>query len=198
MRLGSLLGLDPEPVLTGETVILRPPATGDFVQWRELREASRAFLVPWEPSWPQDDLTRTSFRNRVKGCAHDRATGEAYSFFLFRKNDKALLGGLTLGNIRLGVAQMATLGYWMGEAFAGQGYMREAVELALRFSFDTLGLHRVEAACLPRNTRSLQLLFRLGFQKEGQARDYLEINGRWEDHILLAILKSDGVSHTKA
>jgi len=198
MSLASLLGLYPEPVLTGPSVFLRPPVMDDFAQWQQLRENSRAFLVPWEPSWPEDDLTRSAFRMRVKGADQDRALGDAHTFFLFRTSDKALMGGLTLGNIRRGVAQTATLGYWMGEAYAGQGYMRQAAARALQFAFYELRLHRVEAACLPHNLRSLYVLQRLCFQKEGLARAYLEINGRWEDHVLLAILDSDHATHRKA
>jgi len=198
MSLARLLGLDSGPVLSGATVVLRPPAMGDFKAWRQLRSNSRNFLVPWEPSWPEDDLTRPAFRMRVRACDRDRALGEAYTFFIFLKDQSRLLGGLTLSNIRHGVVQTAILGYWMGEAFAGQGYMRQAVERTLEFAFNELGLHRVEAACLPRNSRSLGLLYRIGFQEEGLARSYLEINGRREDHVLFAILKTDRPSHTKA
>eukprot|EP01037_Dinobryon_pediforme_P009603 gene9603-9680_t len=173
------------------SLILRPPKMSDYEAWSQLRYRSQAFLVPWEPSWPDDDLTRSSFRIRIRCNDQDRASGNAYSFFLFRRSDKALLGGLTLGNIRHNAAKTATLGYWMGEDFAGQGYMRQAVELALDFAFFKLGLHRVEAACLPRNARSTRLLQSLGFQREGLARAYLEINSQWEDHILFAILASD-------
>ena len=95
----------------------------DFENWRELRAESRAFLKPWEPRWPADDLTRAGFRRRLLRQDRDRLEDQAYAFLLFREEDHALLGGLTLGNVRRGVAQCGTLGYWMGEPFAGQGYM---------------------------------------------------------------------------
>jgi ribosomal-protein-alanine N-acetyltransferase len=191
MSIGRLFGFQPDPSLIGHQVLLRAPEMRDHAEWARLREQSRAFLEPWEPLWPADDLTRAAFRHRLALISEERRRGEAYTFFLFRRNDNALMGGLTLGNIRYGVAQTATLGYWMGEAFAGQGYMRQGVELALDFAFNRLKLHRVEAACLPRNTRSFGLLTRLGFRQEGLARAYLEINGRWEDHLLFALLAND-------
>lgn len=180
-----------EPRLTGQRVYIRPPARADWKKWSRLREKSRAFLEPWEPSWPADDLSPGGFSNRLGLIKAETSRGEGYTFLIFRNADDALLGGLSLGNIRHGVAQTATLGYWMGEAYAGQGYMREATSLALDFAFGSLRLHRIEAGCLPRNARSIGLLSRLGFTHEGLARAYLEINGVWEDHLLFAILATD-------
>ena len=100
-----------------------------------------------------------------------------------------MLGALTLSNVRRGVAQMATLGYWIGAPFARQGYMTDALQALLPFAFDHLHLHRVEAACLPRNDASIALLRRAGFEQEGLARSYLKINGAWQDHLLFARLR---------
>jgi len=180
-----------EMVIPGEGVYLRPALSRDFEQWRELRACSRAFLKPWEPRWPADDLTRVGFRRRLIRQDRDRLDDQAYTFLLFREDDHALLGGLTLGNIRRGVAQCGTLGYWMGEPFAGQGYMSKGVAAALRHAFNDLRLHRVEAACAPHNDRSRRLLERLGFQHEGFARAYLLIDGAWQDHLLFGLLESD-------
>ncbi len=180
-----------EPNLTGQRLYIRPPVVSDWRKWARIREKSRAFLEPWEPLWPPDDLSPAGFNSRVSLTRAETARGEGYTFLLFRSADDALLGGLSLGNIRHGAAQTATLGYWMGEAYAGQGYMREAANLALDFAFGTMRLHRVEAGCLPRNERSTALLRRLGFAQEGLARAYLEINGTWEDHLLFAILATD-------
>ena len=96
---------------------------------------------------------------------------------------------MTLGNVRRGVAQCGTLGYWMGEKYAGQGYMAKAVRALLRHAFLEMGLHRIEAACAPDNERSRRLLERLGFQREGYARAYLLIDGAWQDHLLFAMLE---------
>jgi ribosomal-protein-alanine N-acetyltransferase len=139
-------------------------------------------------------LSRESFRRRIKRYAEEMRRDEAYPFFLIRESDQRLIGGLTLGFLRRGVAQAATLGYWIGAPYAQQGHMGAAVRLALSFAFGHLGLQRVEAACLPHNEASIRLLERVGFRKEGLARRYLCINGRWQDHVLYAILSTDPIS----
>jgi ribosomal-protein-alanine N-acetyltransferase len=179
------------PLIRTENLILRAPQAGDYAAWSLLRVESRAFLTPWEPTWNEDDLTRNSFRLRVKRAAREIAADEAYSLFVLDARGEMLLGGLTLGLVRRGVAQACTLGYWMGARHAGKGHMSEAVRGALRFAFQDLALHRVEAACLPNNEPSRRLLERVGFRHEGLARSYLRINGVWADHLLYAALASD-------
>jgi ribosomal-protein-alanine N-acetyltransferase len=179
------------PAIVGEVVVLRPPQMADHAEWAVLREASRDFLTPWEPTWPPDDLTRGSFRRRIKRYTEDQRSDLAYPFFVFRKSDNILVGGLTLANIRRGCAQTGNLGYWTGAAFARQGYMSAAVTTFLPFAFQTLRLHRVEAACIPANAASIRLLEKTGFRREGFAREYLCINGVWQDHLLYARLKHD-------
>jgi ribosomal-protein-alanine N-acetyltransferase len=179
------------PAIEGEGVTLRLPQMAEFEEWAALRTASRDFLTPWEPSWPADDLTRAAFRRRLKRYAEDWRTDQSYAFFIFRKQDNLLLGGLTLANVRRGVAQAGSIGYWLGMRFARNGYMTAAVKGVLPFCFETLRLHRVEAACIPTNTASIRLLERCGFLREGYARQYLCINGVWQDHLLFARLKDD-------
>ncbi len=174
-----------------QNLVLRAPVAADYASWAVLRLESRAFLTPWEPLWNEDDLTRNSFRLRVKRAEREIASDEAYSLFIFDARSEVLLGGLTLGLVRRGVAQACTLGYWMGERHAGKGIMTEAVRGALRFAFEDLALHRVEAACLPSNAPSKRLLEKVGFQHEGLARSYLRIAGSWSDHLLYAALSSD-------
>jgi len=152
------------------------------------REASRAFLTPWEPTWPGDDLSRSAFRRRLRRYAEDQRSDTSYAFFLFRKSDEALVGGLTLANIRRGVAQAGSLGYWIGEPFARRGLMTGAVQALVPFSFGSLRLHRIEAACIPSNAASIRLLEKTGFVREGYAREYLCINGLWQDHLLFGRL----------
>ena len=180
------------PLIRTPSLYLRAPQASDYSAWAVLRIESRDFLTPWEPTWNEDDLTRTSFRLRTKRAAREIASDEAYSLFIFEAHSEALLGGLTLGLIRRGVAQACTLGYWMGKPHAGKGHMTEAVRGAVRFAFSELALHRVEAACLPNNEPSRRLLERVGFRHEGMARAYLKINGIWADHLLYAALSSDG------
>jgi ribosomal-protein-alanine N-acetyltransferase len=179
------------PAIAGDGVLLRAPQMGDFAEWAALREASRDFLTPWEPTWPPDDLTRSSFRRRIKRYFEDQRSDLAYPFFIFRKSDNALVGGLTLANVRRGCAQAGSLGYWMGAGFAGRGHMTAAVRAVLPFAFATLRLHRVEAACIPANVASIRLLEKTGFRREGVARQYLCIDGAWQDHLLFARLKDD-------
>src|SRR3954467_13707781 len=171
------------PAVSGEGVVLRAPQMSDHAEWAALREASRDFLTPWEPAWPADDLARSSFRRRIKRYSEDQRGDLAHAFFVFRKIDEVLIGGLTLANIRRGVAQAGSLGYWMGAAYARQGYMTAAVRALVPFAFLTLKLHRMEAACIPENAASVRLLEKTGFVREGYAREYLCINGIWQDHL---------------
>lgn len=180
-----------ESPIKGEGVYARFAEMRDFEEWAALRGTSRAFLTPWEPTWPADDLTRNSFRYRLRRHAEEASRDEAYTFLIFREEDDALIGGLSLGHVRRGVSQAATLGYWMGEPHAGKGYMTRAVRAMAAYAFDKQGLHRVEAACLPNNEPSKRLLERVGFKHEGFARAYLNINGQWRDHLLFALLDAD-------
>ena len=173
-------------------MVLRVPLREHFEQWSSLREQSRSFLEPWEPLWPPGDLERTSYVRRIK-CYHTSiGQDEAYPFFMFlRDHANTLIGGVTISNVQRGIAMSATLGYWIGAPYARQGYMTEAVGAVARFCFDRLALHRVEAACLPENIASIGVLEKCGFQKEGLARSYLRINGRWRDHYLYGLLRNE-------
>jgi ribosomal-protein-alanine N-acetyltransferase len=180
---------EPPPAIAGDGVMLRTPQIADYGEWAALREASRDFLTPWEPTWPVDDLTRSAFRRRLRRYSEDIRTDQGYAFLIFRKSDGALVGGLTLANIRRGVAQAGSLGYWMGLPHVRQGYMTAAVRAIIPFALETLRLHRVEAACIPTNVSSIRLLENTGFTREGYAREYLYINSIWQDHLLYARLK---------
>lgn len=187
----SRLGNGPR-VMT-ERLILRPPKMSDWSQWAELREESRSFLVPWEPSWGPNALSKASFRVRLRRIARDVRDDQGQSFFLFRRDSGDLVGGITLGNIRRGVAQTGTIGYWAGAPHARKGYMFEALCGLMPCLFTEFGLRRVEAACLPANIPSARLLEKVGFTREGLAREYLCINGVWHDHLLYALLDKDPI-----
>ncbi len=189
--LRSVVPFQPTPVISTETVTLRSPAMGDYPSWSELRGASRTFLTPWEPVWPVDDLTRPAYRRRLRRYQREIQEATGYPFLVFRSADMALVGGLTLSHVVRGVTQSCSLGYWMGERFAGRGFMTAAVKAVIPFVFDTLRLHRLEAACLPHNAASIRLLEKAGFTREGYARRYLNIDGRWQDHLLFAIVSDD-------
>ncbi|AQS46995.1 MULTISPECIES: GNAT family N-acetyltransferase [Thioclava] len=174
-----------------DRMILRPPQHGDYRPWASLREDSRAFLTPWEPSWSSDHLGRKAFSNRVYWAARAIANGTAVPVFLFSRRDETFLGAITLDNIRRGPAQAGTLGYWIGQRHARQGYMREAIEAVVHYAFTKLDLSRIEAACLPENAASRGVLEKSGFKYEGVAQSYLQINGRWRNHVLYSNLRSD-------
>ncbi len=179
------------PVIESELVILRTPQMSDYSAWAELRAQSREFLTPWEPLWAADELSRASFRRRVRHYLRDLREDVGYALFIFAASTGTLVGGLTLCNVRRGVTQSCMLGYWIGAKYANRGYMTAALRTVIPFVFDSLELHRLEAACLPSNTASVRLLERAGFKREGLARRYLRINGVWQDHLLYALLDSD-------
>ena len=173
--------------LRGAGVTLRAPRMSDFATWQTLRSESRAFLQPWEPTWPADDLTRAAFRRRLSLYARDRDLGTGYAFFVFDEAS-ALTGGINLRNITRGVAQSGAIGYWAGERFARRGHTLAAVQALTRFAFRDLELHRIEASCCTDNAPSRALLLKAGFEEEGIARSYLKINGNWRDHRLFGLI----------
>jgi ribosomal-protein-alanine N-acetyltransferase len=191
MALLDWIGPDSGPQLVGDGVRLRPPRWSDYAEWSLLRARSRAFLQPWEPTWPKDDLSKAAFRRRLSAYQRDMELGTGFAFFVFRDGDGALTGGITLSNVRRGVAQMGQVGYWSGQPFARQGHTLAAVKALSRFAFRNLNLHRLEAACLPQNAPSSALLLKAGFESEGLAKAYLKINGEWRDHLLFGLISRE-------
>ncbi len=178
-------------ILRGENIYLRAPRRRDQRQWMDVRRVSKEFLQPWEPTWPTDGVEKAAFRRRLRRFTEDWHSGDSYPFFILHRETNDLLGGITLSNLRRGVTQAATVGYWMGLPYARRGHMVEAVSLVLDYAFDDLRLHRVEAACLVHNEPSRNLLLKIGFTEEGVARQYLCIDGRWQDHRTFGILQAD-------
>ena len=191
MALLDWISTDHDLRLDGDGVRLRPHRASDFSEWSSLREGSRRFLQPWEPTWPSDDLTRMAYRRRLATYAQDIERGVAYPFLVFREADSRMVGGITLANVRRGVAQMASVGYWMGEPYTRNGHTLAAVRVVLAFGFGRLGLPRIEAACLPTNTASRGVLSKAGFREEGYAKAYLKIDGAWRDHVLFGRLQNE-------
>lgn len=191
------------PALTGRRVFLRPPLMADYAAWSALRAQSRAFLEPWEPVWGERALTRETFRARVTRVSREWNNDLGYSFHIFATGADSLqpgqlLGGVNLNNVRRLSAQAASLGYWMGEPFAGRGLMRAALDQLLPYAFTSenatrpgLSLHRIDAACIPDNMPSRHLLRNCGFQEIGLAPAYLKINGAWRDHLCHQLLAED-------
>lgn len=179
------------PVLQGPGLYLRPPHLSDYREWATLRDGSRDYLQPWEPRWAEDDLTRAAFKRRLSIYQREMEQGTAWPFFIIDSTTHSLTGAITLSNIRRGVADMGTIGYWVGRPYSGEGRGTGAVRTMLNYAFGHLGLHRVEAACVPQNHASRRVLEKAGFRHEGQARAYLKINGAWSDHLLFGVLSSD-------
>ena len=193
-----MLGVRRRPRVETERMTLRLPQHGDWRAWAHLRETSASHLTPWEPVWAHDHLTRRAFTNRVYWAQRAETQGTALPFLLFRRADQTLLGAITLDNIRRGPVQAGTLGYWIGAPFARKGYMREAILAVVHHAFLQLDLSRIEAACLPENAASRGVLEKCGFKYEGVAQSYLQINGRWRNHVLYANLRSDRRGRTDA
>lgn len=182
--------LEPVP---GHGLVLRPPSTSDYAEWAELRSLSRTHLTPWEPSWSRDELSRSSFRRRLRAYGQDARDDLGYSFFITDAASGKMLGGMNISNVRRGAAQSASLGYWIGAPYAGKGTMQKAVRTVLPFAFSGLHLHRIEAASMLSNIRSQLVLEKTGFTREGVARRFLKINGAWEDHIIFSRLEDDAL-----
>lgn len=208
---------EPVPIVRGKGVMMRAPCMMDYPAWAELRAMSRDHLAPWEPLWSRDELTRSAFRRRVRHYQREAREDLGYAYLVFAAPQPApasahgifdidgrplahprpvqippaLVGGVTLTNVRRGVTQAATLGYWLGAPYAGRGLMHDALSALIPFAFDVLRLHRIEAAVMPANATSLRVLDRLGFSREGLARRYLKIADRWEDHLLFGLVAED-------
>lgn len=189
--LRSSVDSETRPQLRADGLILRFPVMSDYASWAELRGRSREHLVPWEPQWADDELSRVSYKTRLRHYERELREQVGYAFFIFRAVDGQLLGGLTLTNVRRGVTQSCAIGYWTGVSHTSRGYMTRAVKTVRSFAFEGLRLHRVEAACLPSNIASVRVLEKAGFQREGLARKYLLINGTWQDHVLFSSLRDD-------
>ncbi|MEM1161466.1 MAG: GNAT family protein [Pseudomonadota bacterium] len=174
-----------------ERLILRPPVARDFDAWSTLRRDSRSFLTPWEPTWSRDHLTLRAFRNRVVWADRMIRQGDALPLLLTLKDSGEIVGGITLSNVRRTPAQSATLGYWTGAVHARQGFMAETIIKLRDYAFAQMDLSRIEAACLPENAPSRKLLEKCLFKYEGVAQAYLQINGRWRNHVLYAALRED-------
>lgn len=193
-----MFGLRRRVQIESERMTLRLPQHADWRAWADLRQASEAFLAPWEPVWAADHLSRRSFTNRVYWAGRAEAQGTALSLLMFRREDQVLLGAITLDNIRRGPAQAGTMGYWIGADHARQGYMREAIRAVAHHAFTVMDLSRIEAACLPENAASRGVLEVSGFKYEGVAQSYLQIAGRWRNHVLYANLRGDRRGRTDA
>ncbi len=177
----------PDVFLQSQRIFMRPPSLSDWQSWAVVRAVNQDHVQPFEPQWPQDAFSRDLFKRRLTRQAREWNLGHANAFLIFKRGDGQLIGGMNINNICRGAAQYAALGYWIDQDHEGQGYMTESLDLTLHYCFETLGLHRVNASCLAHNERSRNALVKAGFQKEGFAEKYLQINGKWQDHVLYGL-----------
>ncbi len=186
----------PDFEIRGSRILLRPPKVQDEGEWIDLRSRNKEYLTPFEPAWSRDALSPAFFQRRIIRQRRDWAQDRAYSFLIFRHAASAdekpkMIGGMNINNVCRGAAQFGSLGYWLDEWHQGQGYMRAALRMIIYFSYNELKLHRLNASVLPDNDKSQNLLLRVGFEEEGFAKSYIEINNLWQDHILYGLVLRD-------
>ena len=174
-----------------ERCYLRLPQLGNFESWVNLRKNSEDFLSQWEPERDRNFYSLSLFKARVKWAKQNFKERKVIHAFIFRREDESLMGAVTLDNVRRGAAQSGSIGYWLGESFVKKGYMFEAVKALIFYSFKNFQLSRLEAATLPENQPSRRLLEKSGFKYEGVAQSYLQISGRWRNHVKYSLLRDD-------
>jgi [ribosomal protein S5]-alanine N-acetyltransferase len=181
--------------ITGPRIDLRPLKASDWDGWHAVRTRSRDWLEPWEPlgdpGAPDPVTDAEAFRARCGAWERQRHFDAAYGYGIFLRSNAEFVGEVSLGSVQRGPFQSANIGYWIDEANAGLGLMPEAVALLIRHAFEELGLHRVEAAIVPRNARSRRVVDKLGLREEGTSDRFLQIRGVWEDHVRYAITAED-------
>lgn len=182
-----------QPQVRGRRIVLRPLLASDFDAWREVRLHNERWLLPWEPrrpaSMPDPTRDRHAYEARCAARERERATDHAYPFGLFLNGEHGLqlIGEVNLNNVTRGALQSATIGYWVDQRHAGNGYVAEGVVAAMRYAFEQLNLHRLEICIVPRNTNSRRVMEKLAIREEGTALRFLEIAGVWEDHVRYGI-----------
>ncbi len=174
--------------LHGWRIRLATLVDADYDSWLAVRTRCRSWLVPWEPrskGAPFAPEDAASFAARCGMRERERQLGTGFGFGVFLEDRFA--GEITLSSIQRGPFQNGTIGYWIDQDLAGLGLVPEAVVVVLQFAFETLRLHRIEVAIIPRNASSRRVVEKLGLRSEGVALGFLEINGEWEDHVRYAM-----------
>lgn len=170
----------------GANIYLRMAEKADYAAWQKIRQANQEFLQPFEPIWGANALDKQQFFARVRNDRHHASIDSKYAFFIFKKSDDSLIGGININNVQRGVFQCCAFGYWLGKTENSKGFMTEAVQILSQQCFERWQFNRIQAATLIDNQASIRVLEKNGFEREGQARRYLKINGKWQDHVLFA------------
>jgi ribosomal-protein-alanine N-acetyltransferase len=200
--------IDPRPTrvrlplttrLLTDRLLLRPYRVSDVRTVRTFEIENEEHLRPWNPRPRPGESPRslTLHAKRIASARRDWRNDRGYAFAVFLR-DGALIGRVALNMIGRGSFQNAYLGYLMSGAHQGNGFMREAVAAVCDFAFGPARLHRVQAAIVPHNDRSLRLIRALGFREEGRARHYLMIDGEWRDHLIFAVAADEWRARPKA
>lgn len=174
--------------LVSERLVLRPILAGDALMIRAYNLSNQAHLQPWQPARPSGFFDIESIVTRITDIERDRLAGRCLHLVILRRDNEEMIGECNFSNIVLGAFQACHLGYSLAASAQGQGFMSEALRVAIAYVFEAFGLHRIMANYRPENERSAQVLARLGFEREGFARSYLKINGQWADHVLTALV----------
>ena len=178
--------------IDGKRLYLRKPVAADAAAWVNLRLRNIHFHAPFSPQPTVKSLTIAGYKKRLAQYNSDWRQDRAFVFFICTRGSTevqgkdAIIGTITIGNVVRGAGQMASLGYWLDEAYTRQGYMTEALDLAIHYAFHNKGLHRLQAASLPENAASIGVLKKSGFVEEGIARQYIRIAGVWRDHLIFS------------
>lgn len=176
-------------MLTTQRLVLRLGKTEDIPAILQYYRANRAYLEPFEPQRPDNFYTRDFWKTVLVARESDWRTGYAVKLLIFLQAEPdQVIGTINLNTIVRGAFHGATLGYGLSAQHQGQGYMTEAGQRLMTYAFDELNLHRIMANYMPQNHRSANVLKRLGFQIEGIARDFLFINGLWQDHVMTSLV----------
>ncbi len=177
-------------------LVLRPPRTGDVTEIRRVLRANHEHLRPWNPAPPpgEDPSSITEVSKTVLRQRRDWKHGASFVFMVaMKERPERLVGKIALSGVMRGAMYGAYLGYWMSGDQQGKGLCSEGITAVLDFAFGSAGLHRIQAAIMPRNDRSLRVIEKLAFRREGYAERYLQIAGKWEDHILFARTREEHV-----
>ncbi len=175
--------------LSGERVYIRPLHLDDVEALWELRVRNRSFFAPFEPIRPDSHFTLQGQKELIEAAMKNWEEGTGYSFGIFTDEQEHILGRVNLSNVVRGAWQSCTIGYFLDQNMNGRGIMTEAVRLSVKFAFEHAGLHRVQAAVMPRNVASVRVVEKVGFMYEGLAKFYLKIYGNWEDHHIYSLTK---------
>jgi ribosomal-protein-alanine N-acetyltransferase len=178
-------------ICRGDVVYIRPLSLDDVEAQTNLRVANRDFMKPYDPRQPDHFFTEGGQETHIRMSMQSWLEDRGFGFGIFELPTSELIGRVALSNVVRGAWQNATLGYWVAGDKNGRGYATEAVKLATRFAFEEASLHRVQAAIMPRNVRSVRVIEKAGFRYEGESKRYLAINGIWEDHAIYALTSEE-------